>query len=189
MSSRTSKFTTGKQGSLYNKNLGRFKVELTGDWGDKIRQLEKLPRRVSQLVLRHQVLFAERLQEKVLDTILNGGYGKWEPLSPKYMQFKMSHPAGGTGGFYQFGGGYMKSVGYIIRANKPYSTVIVGIIGNSKSPVSSLTTKQYALILEHGSLRRGIPARPVWAPSFKAIGGLASIAGPLQQSLNKIKIT
>lgn len=183
-----SKFTTGTQGGLYNKNLGRVRFELVGDWAGKLQQLERLPRRVSQLVLRSQVEFAKMYVDAIKDKILTNGAGLgWPPYSVRYGKWKAKKSP--NKGFYQLTGAYMSSIDYYIRTAKPVSTVVVGIMGNAQSAHSDLSVKQYALILERGSLTRNIAARPLWGPTFREIGGLKAMALPLQLSLNKIKIS
>lgn len=99
-----------------------------------------------------------------------GGGVVWEPLSPATIKRYGKH------NIYYLTGLYSRSVGLF----KYRSRTLVGLPYNTRrSSQKKLTMNQLAIILEQGTSDGRIPARPVWAPSLKAVGG----KGKLKKSI------
>ena len=170
---------------IKNRSLAGVQFQLTGDWGGKLETFERMPRRISEIVLRHQVSFAERYKQEVLDTInSNGGDLGWAPHSKEYSQHKRKN-SNSSPTFYNLYGNLIQSIGYEIKLMKPFGHVTVGVFGNAQNPDTKMSVGNYAKILEVGSIARNIQPRPLFGPVFKKMGGLKAIAIPLQLALTR----
>lgn len=146
-----------------------IEVKLVGDW-IRLQQLTgSLDVTIMLAATSAQRKFAEKFRDKVKINIRTGGkrFG-YEPHSPKYAKYKARH-GGGTRLLHWSGS--MEDAVKVVRLSG--GRVGVGI---PKDAVREryegekgdlLTISEYANILEHGSLSRHIPSRPVFKDTFK----------------------
>lgn len=150
-------------------------VELSGDWIKAKLLLSSLPSSVKEGSENGRRAAANQLKRIVRRNIRNNGSSLgWVPLSSSYKKKKASK------GFspdriYYASGTYYNNIKIWEKGDRIY----VGLKGRVKSNSSPnrLTIGKIARILEYGSPSRNIPARPLWAPSFKQFGGNKRIKG------------
>lgn len=95
-----------------------------------------------------------------------GGEVTWQPLSEATIKRWGQHP------IYNLTGLYSRSVGLY----QYKSRTLIGLpVSAKRASQKRLTLNQLAKILEFGSNDGRIPARPVWSPSVKAVGGNAKL--------------
>lgn len=191
-----SRYETGEIGELSQRHLGGvrigedvlrdFGIELDGDWNKLGQLLRTLPLTIRKAATVGQRRFAEQYKKKILQTIHSNGAGlSWDPLQPSYKRFKTKH-GGNSGTMYQFFGVYVKS----IKIKQKDHIISIGIhegqIG--KSMFGDLTVGQYANVLEHGSVARGIPARPLWSPVYRGMGGNKTLRSYIIKSIKTANV-
>lgn len=182
----TSHYQTGVIRTHRTRNLGS-RVQLSVDNPVKLqrfsRLIDSLPRAVQRTMKRAQMNFAKRLKKQVKRNIYNRGQGLgWDPVSSSYASFKRKH---GTvkdpNKFYQLYGNYIRAITIKTQGN----TVSIGISKDSSftNRAGTLTTAQYAVILESGSLTRNIAPRPLWGPSYQQLGGNKGLRAEMVKAL------
>lgn len=180
-----SPYTTGHISSLRSRNLlSHVSIKQEGEWKRMGIALQNLSPAIRSGVVIAQREFAIKFKKKLRHNIrTNGVEIGWAPLSPAYAAWKDKQDSRyGSSNILRFSGTYYNSIDII---QKGY-TVYVGIpLGKgSASSNEGLSVSQYANILEHGSFARNIPARPLWGPSFKQIGGSKALASTMYNSIN-----
>lgn len=105
---------------------------------------------------------AEELLEYLTDTIENQRY-KWKPLKPDYLESKRRK--GLDERIYVATGFFLEH----IEMWEDKDGVHVGFRPGIIHEPSGLELNVLARILEFGSARRNIPARPLWRPAFSVI--------------------
>lgn len=158
-------------------NLG-IEIKLEGQW----QSLEQLPTKIAKSMAtgyeKATDQFANRLIKVVKRSIASGtpppgGGVYWQPLSNKYQKKVGEHLP------YYLTGLYYRSV----KLRKSKTRFFVGV-GSEKASGggsrirkgrSKLSIAAVARILEYGTLDGSIPARPLWAPAIKSIGGKAKL--------------
>lgn len=154
-----------------------IQIRLDGQWS----KLDTLASNLQSSVLsgygKGVHLIGQRLLRIVKRALLTGtppaGSGiTWQPLAPSTIKKYGDHP------IYNLTGSYANSIN--ITTYK--SRTIIGVpLRAKRSSKGKLTLNQLAILLEYGSLGEDgrIPARPVWGPSLKALGGKAAIKAEL----------
>lgn len=150
-------------------------VELIGDWNKAINLMYQLPLLIKEGSLKGQIAAAKQFRRIVRRHIRNNGSSLgWVPLKESYKKKK------GRAGFpvnriYYASGSYYNNIKVWSKDGQTF----IGVKARTKSlsTKSSLTLGQIARILEYGSDARGIPARPLWIPSFREFGGNKRIQG------------
>ena len=97
----------------------------------------------------------------------------WQPLSEETKKRWEDHK------IYNLEGIYGKSIG--IHRYKSRTFVGIPIASRPSNPNSKLTLNQVAIILEFGNNR--IPARPLWLPSVKSLGGKERLKKEIMQGI------
>lgn len=128
--------------------------------------------------------FSKLIINKVRSAIRSGrppsGSGiKWPPLSKKYIdRFNSKYPGHHI---YYLSGLYSRSIGIYKYKNRS----IIGLPYNSRpgSKSKTITLVQIAIILEYGSRDDSIPARPLWKPSLKSVGGISRLKKEILTSI------
>ena len=146
-----------------------LQILLTGNW----RRLDSLGEDIRAAIQRGyqkaSLDFANKLLRIVKKSLATGTPPPgvtWEPLSPATIKRWGQHP------IYNLTGLYSRSVGLY----QYKSRVLVGLpINNKRSSQRALTLNQLAKILEFGTADGRIPARPLWAPSLKAVGDKSAL--------------
>ena len=182
-----SKFTTGTQGSLYTRNLAsQIHIEELGDWRALSMRLGSLPKKVREIVIDAMDFYGHKYHREILKTIKSNGRNldkQWEPLNSKYLSKKMY--AGGSPGIYVWTGTLRDAI-QVIRSEE--GLVTVGIDkkakGSGKDGSSHLTASQIAHILQNGSLFHNIPARPLFQPVWRQMGGNAALGTYVKKKLD-----
>lgn len=150
--------------------MPQIELHLEGNWVGVQRLTAGLPESIKKGYENGSEKFSKLLINIVKRAIRSGrppqGSGvHWEPLSDNTISRWGDH------GIYDLKGVYSRSIGI----HKYKSRTFIGIpIGSRPSnPRSGITLNQVAIILEYGSDR--IPARPLWAPSLKSVGGMGKL--------------
>lgn len=139
-------------------------LHIEGDWVKAERVIDGIDKSISKGYNKA----IERCSKAIILLVKNamrsgtpprGSGTSWPALSPSYIHNTGRHP------IYKHTGLYLKSIGVFKYKNR----TVVGLPARVNRPGTSLTLNQIAIILEHGN--DDIPARPLWAPSFKAYGG------------------
>lgn len=156
------------------RNLGRHQVpEVTikkfGDWEKVDKLLHNFDATVLAGFKAGQYSAAKKLKKAVKRNIReNGGSLGWQPLSYKYQEYKMELGFDPdrilylTGTYYWNINIWSNGLTYYVGVKKGLRNHFTG--GN-------ITVGQIANILEHGSATKNIPARPLWFPTYRQIGG------------------
>lgn len=153
------------------------KIELFGDW----EQVDDLLKHIDKTIMAGAILGQKSAADKIIKIVKknireNGGSIGWQPLSERYAARK-ERDGYNPDTILRMTGLYYRSINSWSNGLNYY----VGVKKNVKHPrkqgKSSLTLVQIANILEHGSVVRNIPARPLWLPSYKQFGGNVRLKG------------
>lgn len=133
--------------------------------------------------------FARQYKEKVKENIRNGGKRfHYPPHSPKYSKWKSR--LGGGNALLVWSGAMADAV--IVKSSVDGTRFSVGIEKGTKrgdyggSDKNRLTISEYANVLEHGAYSRGVPARPVFADTFREhMGGLKGLKRAIEVGIIK----
>ncbi len=149
---------------------GGMKVELEGEWLRLNKVIDKLPTSVLAGVISGQMSAAKKLRNIVRKYIKEGGGSlNWQGVSPGYARYKTSQ-GGDPDRLMWLTGLYYRSIKIFRKGNK----ISVGISKEAKNR-RGYRVVDYASVMEYGSSARNIPARPLWKPSFKQLGGKRGI--------------
>lgn len=157
-----------------------FQIKLEGNWEQSVNLVNSLGKDIEHGYNLAIDKFSKDLLRIVKKSITlgippPGGGVVWEPLSPKTIKRYGQHP------IYNLTGLYARTIGLY----RYKSRVLVGLpSGIRRSSQKRLTLNQLAKILEFGS-SSGIPPRPVWAPSLKAVGGIDKLKKSILTSIRK----
>ena len=170
--------------TLYTRNVDvNIAYRKEGDWAKANMLLNDLPYLVKKAVKEGQKKFADKYLAALHKRIANEGGGIWAPLSKHYARFK-AREGGGSDIMYWYGE-YLNA----IKINFTDKGITVGIdktVRHSRlNPSRNITIAQYAKTLEHGSFWHNIPARPLWAPSFKDAGGKQGVLKTVTQGISQ----
>lgn len=168
-----SKYEEGIIGDFYTRNItARTKVEFMGNWEKVSMIFSQLPKDIQTSVYKAILQYSTQYHGRVKRAILNNGPSstRWAPFSPKYAKYKSSHGSMGFPAFYRLRGNLIKAITVQSDGRK---VVRVTINKNARvtNPKSGLTASQLMNILEHGSITRGIAARPLFGPVWSEMGG------------------
>ena len=139
-----------------------IELHLTGDWVKAQSLIDGIDKSIGRGYDKAREEFSKGILKIVKNSLKSGLPPRgtnWPLLAASTIRTYGAH------NIYYLTGLYARSVG----VHKYSSRTIIGLPINRKLPGKSLTLNQLAVILEHGN--DIIPARPLWAPSFKAYGG------------------
>ena len=151
------------------RNLTSYSTEIQfiGDWDRVARLLGDVPMIIDKGSKLGQQSAAKKLMKIVKHHIkTNGGELGWPSTTLKYQENKAARGFDPGRLLYMTGTYY-----WSIKQWEQRGRVYVGIPKGTQHPTSKLTVAEIANILEHGSQARSIPPRPLWAPSFRQMGG------------------
>ena len=151
-------------------------IEFLGPWDETKRSLVELPRHLRNASKYATKEVAEEYYARLVGHIYNQDL-PWFPLGEKYLKRKQS----------QFGNTeiYIRS-SKLLDSIKVYSegmTSSVGIKAGINHPFSKLKVYEIALQMEHGYKK--IPARPLWMPTFKKMGGPVGVSLLIAKEMRK----
>lgn len=161
-----------------NINVGKGlnpQIELFGDWNKALALFNGLPLAVTTGAQIGKLAAAKKIQAMIKKNIRSGGPANvhWQELSANYQRVKSSK-GGDPNKKWFFKGTYYKNIKIIQKGDDVYVGVPARVrSSHGKRP---LTLGQVANILERGSAARGIPARPLWGPTFREFGGKRKVA-------------
>lgn len=144
-----------------------IEIKSHGDWQRVIYGVSNLSKDIENGYNKSVEVFSSQLLRIIRRSMASGtpppnSGVTWEPLSPATIKRWGDHP------IYYLTGLYYRSIGLF----RYKSRTLVGLpIGHKRSPKGNLTMNQLAKILEFGTEDERIPARPLWAPSLKSVGG------------------
>lgn len=144
-------------------------IRKEGDWIKTRRVLAGIGGATTRGYKLGQLAFANKMLKQVRRNIRNnGGSIGWPPVSSRYADYK-SRLGKDPNNLLVLSGLYYKSI-HVWEKNGIYYT---GVKHGVRYPQErgGLTVGQVAKILETGSLVMNIPARPLWKPSYRQIGG------------------
>lgn len=149
-------------------------IEKVGDWP----RTQRFLREVGPVTVRGytlgQLAFAKKMFNRVRKNIReNGGTIGWAPLSSSYADYK-SRLGKDPNNLLVLTKLYYNSITIWNKNGIYYVGVKHGIRYPDRSN-GGLTVGQVAKILEVGSIARNLPARPLWGPSFRQLGGKQAI--------------
>lgn len=157
--------------------VGTPHVELFGDWQKTKNLLSTIDATVLLGYKAGQLSAANKLKKAIRRNIRdNGGSLGWEPLSVRYQEYKAelgfdpSRMLYMTGAYYWNITVWNNGINYYVGLKK-------GVNSRNYFTGGNITLGQIANILEYGSDSRSIPARPLWHPTFRQIGGATRIKG------------
>jgi len=165
------------QGVLHGlRTRGTFDVEvrLDGEWVKFNQLINTMNLTMGVAALEIQKKFAEKYAENVRKNIRNGGkkFG-YPPHTSYYSAWKAAH--GGPGRLLYWDGTMANSVQVKKVSGGRWGAGIPKEIKRERyfdKEGGILEVSEYANILEHGAYSRGVVARPVFADTFKEMGGL-----------------
>jgi hypothetical protein len=140
-----------------------LKIKLVGKWGLAKNAIATLPESIQRSYRAGQEKYAKKLVKTVKDHIKNQDLN-WQPLAESTKKRK------GHDTILIDTKAYIESV-QIYTQNK---SVQVGVKRGLVNPKSGIEISRYASLNEYGSDKK--PARPVWEPSIKELGGQKAIA-------------
>lgn len=150
-------------------------IIIWGDWQRSKHLLNTIDGVIMMASLKAKKSAAEKLKAAIRKNIReNGGSLGWPPLSTKYQAWK-SRKGYDANRMLRMTGLYYRSINVWRKGLNYY----VGVQRGIRNPASggNITVGQIAKILEYGSDHVGIPARPLWGPTYKQFGGSARIRG------------
>jgi len=158
-------------------------IRLEGDWLRFNQMVGSIDLNLMLAAKSAQRKFAEEYRDRVKTNIRTGGKRFGYPgHSVKYKQYKTRY--GGPARLFYWSGAMHNAVGIM---GLPGGRLGIGIPrGLMRVPYHShegelLTISEYANILEHGAWSMGIPARPIFADTFKRdMKGMAGLKSFLQ---------
>jgi len=173
-----------KKVNIRMPELPQIEVKIDGQWqqvsnlingmsGNILKSYDKGIHRCSRAIIH--------IVRKAIKTGLPPMGTYWPPLSKTTIRTHGKH------GIYKLKGFYSRSIGVKNYQNK----TILGFPYNQQVTNASITINQLAIILEHGSKitpdgeGNGIPPRPLWAPSFKAYGGVGKLKVELLKEIRR----
>lgn len=173
----------GAQFGLRTRGGFNVEVKFEGEWLRFNRLIGSLDINMMLAAKAVQRKFAEKYRDKVKANIRTGGRRFGYPEhSKKYQKYKAKY--GGGGGLFYWSGAMHQAVQVMdLRGGR----VGVGIPrGLKREPYHGndkvrLTISEYANVLEQGSWSRNIPARPLFADTFKHdMGGMLGLKTYMQ---------
>lgn len=180
--------TTGKM-SVDAVDLD-IEYELVGEWKRANFMLRTFPAKVDQAVNRAMMNYSREYVRALKRNIDNQGASiGWQPItSTRYLDFKQKHATNDPNSLYRFFGTLYKS----IRSYKQGRNWTVGIpkdIRNSQMDDlrggNTLSVAEYAAVLEFGSVKRNIEARPLFYPSFLQLGGATGVSRRIKEEIRR----
>jgi len=181
--------TISKVGNISGRRLSNISpaFEFEGDWLSAKEFFKRLPETAKRAVQKGQLKFAKKYRQALIDNISNHGASlggaNWQPVSELYATYKSSHGQSPADLWHWHG--------YIQRNIRVHTSrgkwgVEVGIKKGIRNPMttSDLEVGQYAAVLEMGSHIRNIEARPLFRPTYKAIGGNRFLKECILESLS-----
>lgn len=134
-------------------------IEKTGDWGrvgNVISNLTKEMKSAQVLCLRRWGLKAEGIAKQHISSQDLG----WKALQPSTKAFKAR--MGYSDNILVMTSTYFQSISSEVVGSKVYAGVKRGVRENGGAEVDSV-----ARVHEYGNAGRGIPARPLWGPTYE----------------------
>lgn len=134
-----------------------------GDWDIIMDLCKHMPAEIKASNKETLMILAGRA-EAAAKKHINAQDLKWAPLDPDYLAKKVQK--GYDERIYILKGNYLKSITHFMSdsGTKSYA----GITKKAKSDTGQLI-HEYAAVMEFGSVVRGIPPRPLWAPVLKEV--------------------
>lgn len=169
-----SKYKEGVMGDFYTRNItSKTKIEFFGNWEGVSKIFESLPKELQKNIYTSILLYTTKYKNEVIRTIRRNGpkSAPWEPyFSGAYLAYKLRVGRFGIPAFYRLRGVLIKAIELQTDGRK-----VVRVTVSKKYPVKNsngeLNTSQLMNILEHGSVARGITARPLFGPVWTDMGG------------------
>jgi hypothetical protein len=168
-----SRYEEGVMGKSQGRNLAaNLKFKLEGDWVTASKIIDNLPVDIRVALIKGQRVFAKIYLDRLKTNMRNSGRAlNWQPLSPKYVKWRASHPAGGFGAnnISRLSGDAYRAISIHQKVN----SIHVGISAkhDKMKESSGFTISQYMHIFEVGSISRNIKKRPLFKPTFVQCGG------------------
>ena len=164
-----------KGGDFANATDLHINYDLIGEWTRANFMMKSFPTRVAAAVNLANREMVRKYRKQVIRHINNQGAELGWPVSQsaKYQQFKARHTTETAP---------LKFFGVMVQNIKAYKHGSMGWAAGIKSDVTNpmmesirkgrtLKPAEYAAVLEFGSDKMNIPARPLWNPSYRDIGG------------------
>lgn len=176
-----------RQTNIPIPQIPKINVKLFGEWTKAEGLLNGMPESIKEGYDKGVSVFSKRVLTIVKRCIRTGTPPKgvwWQPLSDEsILKWKNKYP---EHHLYYLTGLYFRSVGTYQYKNKTY----IGLPSNHRRTVGGGTLVEVARWLEFGTQAgdgrgNGIPARPLWAPSFAEAGGKNGVARELLKQIRR----
>ena len=150
-----------------------IEFKMTGNWSVAQSELKNLAPRVRSAGAGAQRKIAQKIARLAKEHIMAQDLN-WAPKSRESSNSRVLYDSGA----------YYHSIRSWKQGNTYYSGVPLGAVNHKGTPIIL-----YALTHEFGSSARGIPARPLWRPVYKEVGGRKGIAQVVRAAiLQKISV-
>jgi len=170
--SKISDTFTGDYGTIPDVHVN---YRLIGEWTRANYMMRMFPVKVTQAVNLATREMAYKYRKEVINNINNQGANLgWQiSRSEKYQEFKERYSNRTVADHYRFFDAMLSNIKTYKKGVMGWSTGIKEGVQNIRMSIlrkgRTLTIAEYAGVLEHGSIH--IPARPLWLPSYRNIGG------------------
>ena len=136
-------------------------VRLYGDWSKARSIFGSLASRFQHEIKKASGIVTEYI-DRVVTLHLDRQDLNWKPLSPEFLKFKRGH--GYSTDIYTMTASYRNSIATWVSPDG--FSCAVGVKRTALHAKSKRPLVQLGYVLEYGSEAAGIPARPLWRPSF-----------------------
>lgn len=158
------------------RNLSNYQPEFKfeGDWAQVLWLTQGAAATISEGAILGQLSAGKKMEKIVKRHIRENGARIGWPLLSSETQEKKASMGFNADRMYYMTGTYYWNIKTWRLGDKVYTGIKKGI----RHPINThITIGQIANILEYGAQSRGIPPRPLWAPSFKDLGGAKRVRG------------
>ncbi len=169
-------------GGFGNSAEVHLNYRLIGEWQRANYMLQRFPKIISRATNLAAREMAYKYKKQVVKNIQNQGAELgWAPItSLKYRAYKERHSPHSVDAPYQFFGTLIRSItAYKHRAMGWTAGIKKGVTNDAMTSLrggkNTLSVAEYAAVLEHGSTKMNISARPLWTPSWRQVGGNAEL--------------
>jgi len=185
----SSNYVEGIIGDLYKRNLGsmaKIQVDEEGNWRALTTQLDSLAPEVRRAAYNALVQYGLKYKKALQYTIRQSGQNispRWPALGEKYAARKAKKT---SYGMWRWTGTVYRAI--VVLPNDVTQTVHITVsnkITGSKNSRGEIMASQIATILEHGSLNHNVHRRPLFAPTWKGMGGNAALSGEVTEAIDK----
>lgn len=170
----------------------RLEITKFGEWQRAFNLLDKFrgKDRLIRIVVNSTKRFARSYKTALITGLLTDGSSvgvQWEPVSPKYGDYKERVYGTSRSDLLYASSNYLVQLEKLQVTQPNQYLVKFGFFRGSlhtKSRRGGLSLAKYANIMEYGHAGRNIKARPLWDPAFRKIGGFSKLTMKIERDVN-----